>query len=338
MKDVYPCSLSLRAVVVVLCVCCLSTVSCRREEPGPPLPRSLITSSLFDLFFISAQEGWAAGKQGKIVHTGDGGKQWESQRSNTDNALRGIYFLNDFTGWVVGDLGTLLHTENAGQLWDRQETGTEHHLRDVWFADADTGLIVGEQGTVLVTGSGGNDWKERADLRELFVVEESPFLASLFSICFVDPLTGWIAGDYGTILHTQDGGATWKKQESGSDSLLLNIHFADRFTGWAVGELGTILHTRDGGITWGAQESGTTYLINQIACSDPLHCRAITYGSVLQTVDGGARWEVLLGERKMWLYGIFSLGNDQLWVSGDYGEILYSSDTGRSWIVQLPWE
>src|SRR5216683_88598 len=62
-----------------------------------------------------------------------------------------------------------------------------------------------------------------------------------------DPSTVVAAGDYGTILSTTDGGATWTLQSSGTRNALLGLSFVDVNTGWAVGEGGTILSTTDGG-------------------------------------------------------------------------------------------
>ena len=39
-------------------------------------------------------------------------------------------------------------------------------------------------------------------------------------VCFTDANSGWTVGDYGTILHTTDGGSTWNPQTSGSTNYL----------------------------------------------------------------------------------------------------------------------
>lgn len=333
MVKLYRCGLT-----AVLFMVIATTATCRREEPPQYLPQALVTNSLFDIFFVNTQKGWAVGKLGMIVATVDGGAYWETQMRITDSSLRGVYFANEGEGWVVGDYGTVLYTENAGQVWMSQESGTENNLRDVYFFDSNRGLVVGEQGIVLITVDGGNDWNERKDLQEQFVVEESPFAAALFSIFFVDASRGWIAGDYGIILHTEDGGTSWEKQESGSSDLFMDIYFADPLSGWAVGEFGSIIRTLDGGKTWQRQESGTSHLINGITCTDTLHCFAVTYGTILNTEDAGINWRVLLAEKKMWLYEIDNAGKDTIWAVADYGEILHTSDGGKNWIAQIPWE
>ena len=75
----------------------------------------------------------------------------------------------------------------------------------------------------------------------------------LTSVHFTDCNNGWIAGDYGTILHTSDGGNSWGKQSSGTSNLLWSVYFADPVHGWIAGDKGTILATMDGG--------GTTFFL-----------------------------------------------------------------------------
>jgi hypothetical protein len=47
----------------------------------------------------------------------------------------------------------------------------------------------------------------------------------LSKLDFVDGLTGWAVGDFGTILFTRDGGNTWQAQHSGTESNLTAFYF-----------------------------------------------------------------------------------------------------------------
>ena len=76
-------------------------------------------------------------------------------------------------------------------------------------------------------------------------------------------------GKEGTILHTEDGGSTWKTQSSGTAAKLNSVAFATPQSGWAVGKQGTILHTDDGGGTWTIQNSGTSADLRSIAVAKP---------------------------------------------------------------------
>ena len=326
-----------KTLLISILFCLIGLTSCKREVALPPPPKSLMTNSLFNVFFVDMKRGWAVGKLGKIVYTDDGGEAWEGQDSITDYNLMGIFFLNDQEGWVVGDRGTILHTTNGGHLWSSQVSGTEHHLRDVFFLDSKQGWIVGEQGLVLSTEDGGYQWKERTDLNKLFTVEESDFFASLFGIYFINTQNGWIVGDYGIILHTINDGQTWEKQKSNTSALLMDVVFVDSLNGWVVGESGTILHTVDGGKIWEIQNSGISYLLNGVTFEEE-HGWIVGYGTILHTVDGGKHWNVQVKDKKMWLYGIDSVDKESIWVTCDFGEILHRNNRIKNWIIQLPWE
>lgn len=64
----------------------------------------------------------------------------------------------------------------------------------------------------------------------------------------------WVGGEDGTILFTDDGGATWNKQETGSKNNTLCITARNIDTAWAVGP-SQILKTEDQGENWFFQDS-----------------------------------------------------------------------------------
>ncbi len=118
----------------------------------------------------------------------------------------------------------------------------------------------------------------------------------LVGVAFVDDQHGWVVGDAGTILHTDDGGVTWKAQASHTDAVLRYVTFVDRRHGWAVGVAGTILHTDDGGATWAAQKSGTTELLEGVAFADSRNGWAVGGSgmpdpAMLHTTNGGGTWQ-----------------------------------------------
>jgi photosystem II stability/assembly factor-like uncharacterized protein len=83
--------------------------------------------------------------------------------------------------------------------------------------------------------------------------------ARLCDVSFVDPQHGWAVGDFGVILHTEDGGQHWLPQTSGVTCTLNSVCFVNTRCGWAAGGLaypflhdstGIVIATRDGGLTW----------------------------------------------------------------------------------------
>jgi photosystem II stability/assembly factor-like uncharacterized protein len=72
------------------------------------------------------------------------------------------------------------------------------------------------------------------------------------SVDFMDNETGWVCGDEGLILITEDGHNWFHQHGGGSLPGLSSIHFCDMQNGWAVGN-GLIYHTVDGGGQWDSE-------------------------------------------------------------------------------------
>jgi hypothetical protein len=70
---------------------------------------------------------------------------------------------------------------------------------------------------------------------------------TLNSVYFPDTNTGYAVGDYGTIVKSGDGGATWTKLLSGTTHFFTSVYFTDANSGYVVGEGETILKTTNGG-------------------------------------------------------------------------------------------
>jgi photosystem II stability/assembly factor-like uncharacterized protein len=146
---------------------------------------------------------------------------------------------------------------------------------------------------------------------------------NLSAVDFVDARTGWTVGDGGTILRTDDGGATWAAQQSGVSGSVVSVCFTDKVNGWAsaydrYGVLDSsysrsyLLHTTDGGATWQKVDvaHGLYGGIGVIAFTDAQHgfalCKlwtsspgqpgATVVASALRTTDGGVTWSRLLVE------------------------------------------
>src|SRR5262249_14794801 len=145
------------------------------------------------------------------------------------------------------------------------------------FIDSKNGWAVGKNATILKTSDGGNEWK-KVDSMETLIgmqVESTSYNYGFRDIQFVDPLHGWLIGNFygrarnniGGIFMTSDGGATWKRMpitiqtqfSSGrfTPGVFHSVKFTDLNTGSVTGEMNDgearyffVLHTHDGGKTW----------------------------------------------------------------------------------------
>ena len=196
--------------------------------------------------FVDSDNGWVTGALGRILHTNTGGVDWEIQNSGTTEYVRDVFFIDQNNGWAAGHNGMILHTDNGGILWTEQISGTNENLHSIHFWDSENGGAVGENGTIILTTDGGISWElqisgQICDLQGVFLTDQesvwvvggdyidpnyysvilntsdggstwesqtkpSALNRFLKSIWFTDQNKGWVAGSYGTILHTDNGG------------------------------------------------------------------------------------------------------------------------------------
>ena len=107
---------------------------------------------------------------------------------------------------------------------------------------------------------------------------------------FFNSRTGFIVGDDGNIVKTEDAGQSWTNIYSGVVEDLWDIEFINRDTGFVVGNFGRILKTEDGGATWRKTNSGTQENIYSIAFLHESEGWVGTKSGMRYTTDGGESW------------------------------------------------
>ncbi len=142
-------------------------------------------------------------------------------------------------------------------------------------------------------------------------------------------------GEWGGILTSVDGGQKWTLQQAPSEETLTTIRFIDENTGWAVGHHGTILKTTDGGVSWVIQtpDLQATDPLLGVYFADKDHGFAVgSFGFLLETKDGGKTWQKRdIGQGDMHLKAINGSPDGNLYIAGEQGKVLRSSDGGASW-------
>jgi photosystem II stability/assembly factor-like uncharacterized protein len=170
-----------------------------------------------------------------------------------------------------------------------------------------------------------------------------PTNAVLHDIQFVDDNYGWAVGEYGTILHSSDGGLSWEEQHSceGFQTgyfTFLKVHFIDHNNGWAVGRQGdgyVVAQTSNGGSAW-FLSGGGEYVFHDVAFTNPYNGCVIAIsatgdGSILHSDNGGVTWDVQYSIAGKKLTDICFIDDNNGWAVGDNGTILYTNDGGLNW-------
>jgi hypothetical protein len=108
-----------------------------------PLPT---INDLYAVDYINPQEGWVVGGFGLILHTTDGGQNWDVQDADSEADLFGVDFVDSQNGWAVGydpetDEPAIFKTTNGGATWAPREIATAVVLTAVSFVDARTPIL-----------------------------------------------------------------------------------------------------------------------------------------------------------------------------------------------------
>ncbi len=126
-----------------------------------------------------------------------------------------------------------------------------------------------------------------------------PTTKNLYSVFFIDSLTGWAVGDSGTIIHTTDGANTWSIQDSQTENEIIELFFLNENMGWA-----------------------SSYKFN-----------SLPYGTLLlKTTDGGQNWSSeMYPEDNIFIRCILFLDSLNGWMGGNPHTLVKTTNGGQEW-------
>ena len=172
-------------------------------------------------------------------------------------------------------------------------------------------------------------------------VMEGDWSSHLYDVCFVNENLGWAVGNAvdiipgldaeenaeSLIIHTDNGGQTWHRQNSGIlGKPLRKVYFRSALEGWCLGEGGVLIHTSDSGKTWESIETGTEDNLHDFFITEATGWIVGDWGTLLKTTDGGQTFTKVdadvFGEKS--LKGIFFVDENYGWI------ITYSTSTSRN--------
>jgi len=155
------------------------------------------------------------------------GPVWQMQDSGTTAGLRGIDSVDGIMAWASGTGGTVLKTIDGGAHWtkcavpDADKDGVTLDFRGVQAWDATTAIVMasgpGDKSRLYKTTDGCKSWKlilKNPDAPDGFF--DSFWLNAIYG---EGMLLGDAVKDQFTILETEDGGMTWKRDQSKSLAL-----------------------------------------------------------------------------------------------------------------------
>lgn len=305
-------------------------------------PPSFDDASLRAVQFVDDREGWAAGDDGVVWHSIDGGQTWERQKTGTRATLTGVHFLTPYTGFAAGrtelpgDLGSggvLLTTADGGLTWTEISNGLLPGLNAVTFFDEKTGLVAGDScgaypGGAFTTADGGKSW--------LPVV--GPLGGSWLAAECTNAKSGTLVGAWGKTATLRDGALASTTMNVPGGRAVRAVKASGK-TAFAVGDGGLALVNRD--YPAGAWASVDLPLPADARAVCDFHALSVVGdhvwlagrpGSiVLHSADGGKTWATQATDSHVPLHAIQMLNATTGWAVGDLGTILVTTNGGQKW-------
>jgi len=127
---------------------------------GATTAKSTLTCVCFD---EAGQQGWAAGHDGLIVATHDGGQTWSQAYRSQDpeNSFLDIALIAPGRILAVGAFGLAMESRDLGQSWNPVHIGTgDRHFNHVGRNTKGGILLTGESGLVVESTDKGDTWTE----------------------------------------------------------------------------------------------------------------------------------------------------------------------------------
>lgn len=269
------------------------------SEPGDPgiaddsdqriMTSSITNKDLEGVSFPSAATGYAAGHDGTLLKTVNGGRDWTSIAPE-NGWFNEVAFADPNNGYAAGRGGAIFITRDGGTTWERCEfPGSKPaatSILGVEILSASHVVFVGkvftprEEPFILTTQDAGMSWTHF----------EPAIEGGLLDVSFApdDPSIGLAVG-FGGFFRTTDGGLTWTPVPATGGGVPQAVEMLDADSALVGDFWGQVFRTDDGGTTWLAG----TRLESAIKALDSQEGRVFVAGwkgLLAWSDDEGATW------------------------------------------------
>ncbi|MFC1568588.1 YCF48-related protein, partial [Candidatus Margulisiibacteriota bacterium] len=241
------------------------------------------TQDLNALGFASEALGFAAGANGTVLATANGGLTWEAKTSGTTEAFNDVLFPATAEAYFLGSSGTVLKTTDQGSSFTNVTfTGITGANYQQGAASGTTRLIAANMGTgsngyLITSTDSGASWTSAATTNlepagvalgaggEVFVWGRDyssgnyviwkngsqvwSGVSAVNDLFLATSSVGYAVGASGLLLKTGNNGESWTAL-TGLTQDLNSLNFVTADFGWVVGENGSVSFTSDGGTSW----------------------------------------------------------------------------------------
>ncbi len=181
-------------------------------------------------------------------------------------------------------------------------------------------VAVGERGLIVLSDDGGDHWRQAI----------APVSFTLTAVDFTCAKKGWVTGHGGVILHTEDGGQTWKIQLDGNTAARIELESATA----AADRAGKKKTDRLSKAEYLVKEGGDKPFLDVKFLTEKTGFACGAFGLFFGTQDGGKTWQSCMDRvdnpDEMHLFAVDFLEGQSLWIAGEGGFLALSPDRGKS--------
>lgn len=306
-------------------------------QPDWHVQTSPIQENLVSVSFADSVNGWAVSDSGTVIHTIDGGLNWQVQYTQKRFEPGKIFFQDKLTGWLAGvnssanDTAAILKTADGGDNWDTSYIHLYAKLFDIFFINDTMGWAVGFVGDTLGlrlhTVDGGQNWG----------VQSGIGVMSIFSsVHFRDTERGDICGPGPIMMHTITGGrgeSSWAMNIFNLKKPMYDmVNLGDEY-GCMVGADGKLFFTKDHWINFMEYDYLGEDTLWSVDAIEPLGFWVVGEAGTILFVGYnflGLAVEDQSRDIPQDLFEIDALDDHHAWAVGEEGTILYYGFDGSS--------
>lgn len=260
--------------------------------------------------FADAQNGWAAGDQGVILHSTDGGAHWQMQLDgNQVLALMQTAASALAASSPGSDAGT--RAENRATIMGA--AGADKPFLTVLAASPQQATIFGAYRIAVRTEDGGKSWVDWS----LHVGD--PVSHNIYKATEVNGAI-YLTGEAGVVLRSDDQGQNYAMQTVPDENSFLGILGTQQGSIITYGVAGEIYRSTDKGKTWTAAKSQSAAdLADGLALRSGAILLAGIDGNLFISHDDGKNFTNAGANMKMGVYGLAQAANGDIVFVGSGG-------------------
>jgi photosystem II stability/assembly factor-like uncharacterized protein len=313
--------------------------------------------ALFAIDINRAGLGAIVGRRGLVLITKDGGASWTKTNALPAGGegaeashLFAVDVLDSGVIIAVGDFGSIVRSTDQGKTWERRSysLGAAAAAAEPSPSEADVPEKKGRKGKKAHAAKSKKkkNKKARAEAEVAQPELEDPSTgglpdmsghdnsgaeeeARLTGISFGDDKHGFAVGEFGLILASDDGGLTWKQQQSATHNLLYAVQAVDAKFAVLAGSDGVVLETLDGGRKWTRVPTSTQKHLFGISATKERVIAVGGDGAVLVRAKGEP-FKLVKTNVFTWFSSVLLLDDAHALVAGARGLVLGTKDGGQT--------